>query len=119
VMLTPGGTSVPGSATSVSLRAAGTGLAASLDVRPGTQDLSVRANAATSVTTANGQLVPSQWSREAVVYGPLLGGFVTAFVVAPLGVSVGVLTDALKRWRGPRWLRKKTAGGKKEARGEH
>jgi hypothetical protein len=87
------------------------------------------ANAATSVTTASGQLVPSQWSREAVVYGPLLGGFVTAFVVAPLGVSVGVLTDALKRWRGPRWprwFRKKTGdgtteegGGKKEARGEH
>jgi hypothetical protein len=118
VMLTPGGTSVPGSATSVSLKAAGTGLAASLDIKPGTQDLSVMANAATSVTTADGQLVPSQWSREAVVYGPLLGGFVTAFVVAPLGVSVGVLTDALKRWRGPRWLRKKTGDGK-ESRGEH
>jgi hypothetical protein len=129
VMLNPGGTSVPGGATPVSLKAAGAGLAASLDVKPGGQDLSVMANAATSVMTASGQLVPSQWSREAVVYGPLLGGFVTAFVVAPLGVSVGVLTDALKRWRGPRWprwFRKKTGdgkkeegGGKKEARGEH
>lgn len=124
IMLTPGGTSVPGSATPVSLQAAGRGLGASLDVKPGSQTLSVTAHSATSVTTADGQLVPSVWSREAVVFGPLLGGFVTAFVVAPLGVSVGVLTDALKRWRGPRWLRKKAGGGKagggkKEARDEH
>jgi hypothetical protein len=122
VMLNPGGTSVPGSATPVSLQAAGNGLRTLLDVKPGSQTLSVTAHAATSVTTADGQLVPSVWSRKAVVFGPLLGAFVTAFVVAPLGVSVGVLTDALKRWRGPRWpgwLRKKAGGGKKEARGEH
>jgi hypothetical protein len=137
VMLTPGGTSVPGSATAVSLKAAGQGLRASLDVTPGSQALSVTAPAATSVTTSEGQLVPSEWSREAVVFGPLLGGFVTAFVVAPLGISVGVLTDALKRWRGPRWLRRKAeereegggaggrrgrgegGGGKEEAGGEH
>jgi hypothetical protein len=122
VMLTPGGTSVPGSATPVSLEAAGHGLSASLDVKPGSQTLSVTAHAATSVTTADGQLVPSEWSREAVVFGPLLGAFVTAFVVAPLGVSVGVLTAALKRWRGPRWprwLRKKAGGRKKEDPGEH
>jgi hypothetical protein len=120
VMLTPGGTSVPGSATAVSLKAAGKGLGASLDVKPGSQTLSVTANAATSVTTADGQLVPSEWSRETVVFGPLLGAFVTAFVVAPLGVSVGVLTDSLKRWRGPRWPRwlRKKAGGGKEAHGE-
>jgi hypothetical protein len=121
VMLTPGGTSVPGSGTPVSLKAAGHGLSASLGIKPGSQTLSVTAHSATSVTTSEGQLVPSVWSREAVVFGPLLGGFVTAFVVAPLGVAVGVLTDALKRWRGPRWprrLRKKAVGGKKEARGE-
>src|SRR6202167_427069 len=120
VKLTPGGTSVPASATAVSLKAAGQGLAASLVVKPGSQALSVTANAATSVPTADGQLVPSEWSREAGVFGPLLGAFVTAFVVAPLGVSVGVLTDSLKRWRGPRrprWLRKKAGGQKKEARG--
>ena len=121
VMLTPGGTSVPGSGTPVSLKAAGHGLSASLGIKPGSQTLSVTAHAATSVMTSAGQLVPSLWSREAAVFGPLLGGFVTAFVVAPLGVAVGVLTDALKRWRGPRRprrLRKKAGGGKKEARGE-
>ena len=52
------------------------------------------------------------------MFGPLLGGFVTAFVVAPLGVSVGVLTDALKRWRGPRWLRRKAEGREEGEGGE-
>jgi hypothetical protein len=55
--------------------------------------------AATSVTTSSGQLVPSAWTRYSAVAVPILGGLVTALVVAPLGVSVQVLMDAMKRWR--------------------
>jgi hypothetical protein len=68
----------------------------------GSQTLTVTSPAAASVMTGDGELVPSEWARETVVFGPLLGGFVTALVVAPLGVALGVLTDTLKRWPGPR-----------------
>jgi hypothetical protein len=102
ITLTPGGTSVQGSGTAVSLRSAAAGLSATLGDKPGSQSLTVTSTAAASVMTGAGELVPSEWARETVVFGPLLGGFVTALVVTPLGVSLGVLTDALKRWPGPR-----------------
>jgi len=103
IMLKPGGTSVQGSPTVVSLRSAtADGLTTVLSLMTGSQALTVNSPAAASVMTGGGELVPSEWARETVVFGPLLGGLVTALVVAPLGVALGVLTDALKRWPGPR-----------------
>jgi len=111
ITLTPGGTSVQGNAT-VSLRSrAAAGLSAMLDITPGSQSLTVTSTAAASVMTSAGQLVPSEWSRETVVFGPLLGGLVTALVVTPLGVSLGVLTDAVKRWPVPRRRGRKREAG--------
>jgi hypothetical protein len=96
VMLHPGGNSVQASPTVVS----GTALAAAFNFEPGSQDLMVAARTA-SVMTGGSQLVPSEWSRETIVFGPLLGVAVTALVGTPLGVSLGVLMAALKRRLGP------------------
>jgi hypothetical protein len=102
ITLNPGGTSVQGPATALSLGSAGRQLSATLQVAPGTPALTVVNQSATSVMADGNQLVPSEWSRETDVFGPVLGGVVTALVVTPLGLSLGVLTDALKRWPGPR-----------------
>ena len=111
IMLKPGGTSVQGSPTVVSLRSAGAGrLTATLSAMTGSQALTVTSPAAASVMTGDGELVPSEWARETAVFGPLLAGLVTALVVAPLGVALGVLTDTLKRWPGPRRRGRKEAG---------
>jgi hypothetical protein len=102
ITLNPGGTSVQGPATVVSLGAAGRQLSVTLQVAPGTPALTVPDQPATSVMADGSQLVPSEWSRETDVFGPVLGGVVTALIVTPLGLSLGVFTDALKRWPGPR-----------------
>jgi hypothetical protein len=102
ITLNPGGMSVQGAATVVALGSAGGSLSATLQVAPGSPALTMQTQPATSVMANGSQLVPSEWNRETVVFGPLLGGFVTVLVVTPLGLSLGVLTDALKRWPGPR-----------------
>jgi hypothetical protein len=102
VMLNPGGASVQGNATAVSFGSAGRRLSTTLEVVPGSPALTVSRQSATAVMADGSQLVPSEWNREPVVFGPLLGAVVTALVVTPLGLSLGVLTDALKRWPGPR-----------------
>jgi hypothetical protein len=102
ITLNPGGMSVQGAATVVALGSAGGSLSATLQVAPGSPALTLPDQPASSVMANGIQLVPSEWNRETVVFGPLLGGFVTVLVVTPLGLSLGVLTDALKRWPGPR-----------------
>jgi hypothetical protein len=120
--LVPGGTTVLGNPAAVLLQAKP--LLVSLDVGPNSElsapapcsvgpasssavcnvpaspgSLALCTAAATSVTTSSGQLVPSAWTRYSAVAVPILGGLVTALVVAPLGVSVQVLMEAMKRWR--------------------
>jgi hypothetical protein len=45
--------------------------------------------------------VPSDWTSANGIIAPLLGAGVTVFVITPLGLALGVLTDALKHWQGP------------------
>ncbi len=122
VDLTPGSTTVLSGPTTVSLRSrADEPLLAWLDIGINTQlpctpgqavpaspacvpvlssgSLTVCSQAATGVLTNSGQLVESEWTRDSPIIVPLFGGIVTALVVAPLGVSVQALMDALKRFR--------------------
>lgn len=110
IMLTPGGTSVQGSPTVVALRAAGADRLTSTLQVTGSQTLTVTSPAVASVMTGNGQLVLSEWDRETVVFGPLLGGWVTALVVTPLGVALGVVMNVLKRGPGRRRRGRRTGG---------
>jgi hypothetical protein len=132
--LVPGGTTVLGTPATVLLRAKP--LLVSLDVGPNSElsaptpcsagpapssavcDIPASANslalctaAATGVITSSGQLVPSAWDRYSAVTVPIFGGLVTALVVAPLGVSVQVLMDAMKRWRLPSPFRRRRGRG--------
>ncbi len=122
INLMPGPTTVLSDPTTVSLQSrADEPLLASLDIgmngqspcAPGqaagasptcvpalsSDSLTVCTQAATGVLTNSGQLVPSEWTRDSPIIVPLFGGIVTALVVAPLGVSVQALMDALKRLR--------------------
>jgi hypothetical protein len=100
--LRPAGTTNVSSPTLLALRSQqNEPLYASLQIGQNAPLLSINSKAATSVSTSEGELVPTVWSRENAILVPLLGGFVTAAVVAPLGVSLQVLMDAIKRWRGP------------------
>jgi hypothetical protein len=105
--LTPGGTTIPGPGD-ISIHGS-TSVSAELAIAPGSKSLGVHDPAAGSVLTGNGQLVPSVWSRQAPILGPVLGGLVTLTVVTPLGVSVQLLMDRLKRWRGPTRRRRRHA----------
>jgi ketosteroid isomerase-like protein len=116
-VLTPGGTTVLGSPTVVALRATeGDPLAATLDIGPGRQSLVVHSRSVKSVLTDAGELVPSEWERDPGIIVPILGGFIGAFVVTPLGLAVQGLMALLKRWE--HWLgfrqwrrRKRKVGG--------
>lgn len=101
LVLGHGGTTVLGSPTAVSLHARDAApLAASLDIGPARQSLTVRSAAVTSVVTNSDQIVPSEWDRDAAFVVPLLGAFVSVLVFAPLVVSVQMFMDTLKRWQG-------------------
>jgi hypothetical protein len=102
ITLTPGQTSVLGSPTVVALRAAGADRVTGTFQVTGGQSLTVTSPAVASVMTGGGELILSEWDRETAVFGPLLGGFVTALVVTPLVASLGVVMDALKRGPGRR-----------------
>lgn len=116
IALMPGGTTPLGSSSTVSLTAQqAAGLTASVMVAPGTQSFAVTSEAANSVVSDGSQLLPSQWAERNDILVPLLGAVVTAGVVTPLGVSMGVLTDAVKRWPGPSFRRGRRSM-KKEAR---
>jgi hypothetical protein len=99
--LDPGGTTVTGGPADVLVcsRKAGCPLAATLGIGEAGQagqSLVVHSHAATNVITKGGQLVPSAWARKTAIFGPLLGGFVSALVVGPLTVFMQVLMDAMK-----------------------
>jgi hypothetical protein len=99
VALRPGGTTALGSPTVLTLETeAGDPLEAELALSAGLRSLKVRSSATTSAITDTGELVPSEWQRDPGILVPLLGGFVGAFVVTPLGVAVQGLMAALKRW---------------------
>jgi hypothetical protein len=108
VDLNPGGKTVLGSPSVLSIGAsARTPIGALLNIGMSGQTVTLRSAGTGSVVTDSGQLVPSEWSRQSDILAPLLGGFVTALVVTPLGVSVQVLMDALKNWPGPFRRRRK------------
>jgi hypothetical protein len=100
--LTPGPTVVPGNVTLLCSAKAPCPLDAEFDVGAESQSLTVSSNAATSVVTNGGQLVPSAWSQHADIFVPVLGFFFTIFVIPPLGAVIQGLIDALKRWPAPR-----------------
>lgn len=101
LQLNPGGTTVSGDPSDVLVcsKKAACPLDATLGIGQRGPPLVVRSDAATSVITGDGQLVPSAWARKTAIFGPLLGGLVTALVVGPLTAFMQVLTDALKNWR--------------------
>jgi hypothetical protein len=108
VDLNPGGSKVLASPTVLSVHSrAPVLLSTDFQVGPSGQQMTMSSGAADSVMTDTGQLVPAEWSRQRVLTVPILGGFVTALVFTPLGVAVQVLMDWLKKWRGPRGLRRK------------
>jgi len=111
VDLDPGGATVLGSPTIVSLSSGETmPLAASVGINLGSESLVVQTKAATSVMTSSGQLVPSYWARNTDWLVPVLGGLVTVLFNL-FGVSTQVLADAMDRRRGPvRWWRDRKAG---------
>jgi hypothetical protein len=118
VDLGPGAQTAVGPTSTVSLH---TELKEPLDAQlalgPGVS-LHVKSSAATSVMVNADELVPSEWARNSAVILPLFGGFVTAFVVAPLGVAVQALMGELKRWQdGVRWAaqRKRKPKGSRNA----
>jgi hypothetical protein len=109
-----GGTTVLARRSVVSMQAAGAPLVTRLRIGPAGQSAGIRSAKVTSVMTASGQLVPSEWARATAFWAPVLGGFVTAAVLTPLSVSVQVLTDALKNWPGPARRRRHKRRGKEE-----
>jgi hypothetical protein len=106
--LTPGGSKVLESPTVLAMRSrAPVLLSTDFQVGPAGQLMTMNSGAADSVMTDTGQLVPTEWSRQRVLTVPILGGLVTALVFTPLGVAVQILMDWLKKWRGPRRLRRR------------
>jgi hypothetical protein len=102
IMLNPGGMTVPGSSSIISLRSrAAMGLTTTFVV-PGTTTFTAGAPAASSVMTDGGQLVPTVWSQQSDVLVPVMGGIASLVVATPLGVSWKVLVDAASRRRGRR-----------------
>jgi hypothetical protein len=108
--LDPGGPTVLGSPTIVSLGSRQTmPLETSVSINPGSQSFVVHSTQATSVITSSGQLVPSYWSRNTDYLVPVLGGLVTVLFNL-FGVSTQVLVDAVNRRRGPvQWWRDRRA----------
>jgi len=87
IMLNPGGTTVIGSPSQVTMHAArDAALQASISAGTATQALSVTSGKAASVKTSAGELVPSEWARNSDFIVPLFGGAVT--------LAVAVLTGA-------------------------
>ena len=98
LMLTPGATTPLGSSSVVSVSSRGSqALTAVLQVAPGSRSLVVSSPTATSVKTGDSQLLPSEWAQHNDIFVPVLTSWVTAAVITPLGLALGVLTDALKR----------------------
>jgi hypothetical protein len=98
LMLTPGGTTPLASSAVVSLSSRRSApLTAALLIKSGSQSFTVSSHVATSVTAGGSQLLPSEWSQHNDILVPLLTSWVTGVVVTPLGLALGVLTDALKR----------------------
>jgi hypothetical protein len=88
--------------------------AASLEVGPGRQTLVIRSATASTVLTDTGELLPSMWDRRTAILAPLLGGFVGALVVTPLGVAVQSLMselDKLGQWVAGKARRRRQGGG--------
>jgi hypothetical protein len=85
IVLNPGGTTVIGSPSQVTMRAAGHAvLKATISTGTASQALDLSSGAAGSVVTSAGDLVPSEWARNSDFIVPLFGGVVT-LAVAVLG----------------------------------
>jgi hypothetical protein len=100
--LTPGPTTVPGNLTLLCSAKAPCPLTVEFDVGAESQSLIVSSNAATSVVTDGGQLVPSAWSQRTDILAPVFGFLFSILVIPPLGAVVQGLIEALKRWPAPR-----------------
>jgi hypothetical protein len=102
--LDPGGTSGLVASDAVAMRAhesAPLVTTLSIGPGPGASSLSTTSPGTTSVLTGAGQLVPSYWARHTAILVPLLGGFVTTFVVGPLGAWLKFQSEALLSWPWP------------------
>ncbi len=106
ITLSPGGTTIVSVPADVSMRGdSNAALAATVSLGALGPPVQVQSGGATSVVTSAGELVPSEWARDPGIAGPLLGAFVTAFVVSPFGVSVQVFMGLISR--SPAWLRRR------------
>jgi hypothetical protein len=98
IVLTPGGTTILGTPSQVSMRAESNApFAATLEIGPGRQSLVLHSNRASSVLTDTGEQLPSEWDRNPGILVPFLGGFVGALVITPLGVAVQGLMSELDK----------------------
>jgi len=96
IVLTPGGTTVPGNASVVSLNSReATGLTAVFGIAPGTPTFKVTSQAATSVMTDGTQLLPSEWTQHSDLLAPVLLGLGGAGVLSRLALSWRILRGAV------------------------
>lgn len=78
------------------------GLGASLDFGPAKQSLRIQSSRATSALADEGELVPTEWDRDAGIILPLFAGFISILVISPIGVAVQGFMGVLGRIRRPR-----------------
>jgi hypothetical protein len=98
IVLTPGGTTVPGNSSVVSLNSRGaTGLTAVFGIAPGTPTFKVTSQVATSVMTDGSQLLPSEWTQHSDLAAPVLLSLGGAGVLSRLALSWRILRDMV--WR--------------------
>ena len=87
IVLNPGGTTIVGGPSQVTMRATGgAALRATVSTGTGGQSLDV-SGAAGSVITSAGERVPSEWARNSSIVVPLFGGVVTLAVAALSGAA--------------------------------
>jgi hypothetical protein len=88
IVLNPGGTTIIGSPSQVTMHAAGgAAVHATISTGTGSQSLNVSSGAADRVITSAGQLVPSEWARESDIVVPLFGAVLTLAVAVLSGAA--------------------------------
>jgi hypothetical protein len=104
IVLNPGGTTIIGSPSQVTMHAAGgAAVHATISTGTGGQSVNVSSGAADRVITSAGQLVPSEWTRKSDIVVPLFGAALT-LAVAVLSGAAQELMAWLKGLR-PRFRR--------------
>lgn len=88
IVLDPGGTTIIGSPSQVTMDAArDAAVSAVMSTGTASQSLDVNSGSADMVITSAGELVPSEWARNSDIVVPLFGGVVTLAVAVLSGAA--------------------------------